>query len=160
MEPTGSRHSASFDDASLALLAETRRGVLVTMDELGRPRPAPFCYVASVDAAGRLVLHTPIDEKPKRSVDPLRLPRVLDIGRRPDVVVLIDRWDEDWSRLAWVRLQGTASILSADDPAGAEERAPAIAALRAKYPQYATHDLESRPLIRIVAVSSVAWSAS
>jgi hypothetical protein len=33
----------------------------------------------------------------------------------------------------------------------------AIAALRAKYPQYVGHDLEARPLIRIGRLSAVAW---
>ena len=54
------------------------------------------------------------------------------------MTVLIDRWHEDWSHLAWLRIDGLASLT--DDPV---ERASAIAALRAKYPQYAGHDLET-----------------
>jgi PPOX class probable F420-dependent enzyme len=159
MKPIGSPASAPLDDDTLAFIAETRRGVLVTTDDAGRPRPTPLCYVAATDAAGRLVLHTPIDEKPKRSADPLRQPRALDIAERSDVAVLVDRWDEDWSKLAWIRFHGTATILTAEDAAAMAERATAIAALRAKYPQYATHSLEVRPIIRIVVDSWAAWSA-
>ena len=66
--------------------------------------------------------------------------------------MLIDRWDEDWHHLAWLRIDGRASL--AEDPA---ERATAIAALRAKYPQYADHDLEARPLIRIAIERVRSW---
>jgi PPOX class probable F420-dependent enzyme len=158
--PTSSATSSPLDDASLALIAEARRGVLVTTDHAGRPRPTPFCYVARTDAAGRLVLDTPIDDKPKRSADPLKLPRILDIARSPEVVVLVDRWDEDWSRLAWIRLRGTATVLTADDASATTERATAIATLRVKYPQYATHALEERPIIRIAVDSWAAWWAA
>ena len=68
------------------------------------------------------------------------------------MTVLIDRWDEDWDRLAWLRCEGRASLT--DD---ATERAAAIAALRVKYPQYAEHDLESRPLIRIAIERVRSW---
>jgi PPOX class probable F420-dependent enzyme len=106
-----------------------------------------------------LIVHTPIDDKPKRPADPLRLARVLDIGRRPEVVVLVDHWDEDWTRLAWIRLQGNATVLTAGDGPAAGERTAAIAALRAKYAQYATHALEARPMIRIAVESWTGWSA-
>ena len=68
------------------------------------------------------------------------------------MTVLIDRWDEDWRHLAWLRIDGRASLT--EDPV---ERAKAIATLRAKYPQYAGHDLEGRPLIRIVIERLRSW---
>jgi PPOX class probable F420-dependent enzyme len=97
------------------------------------------------------VLYSPIDEKAKTS-DPHNLARIRDIERRADVTVLVDRWDEDWDRLAWLRCDGRAGVT--DDAA---ERAAAIAALRVRYPQYATHDLESRPLIRIAIERVRSW---
>jgi hypothetical protein len=74
------------------------------------------------------------------------------------VTLLVHRWDEDWSRLAWLRLYGTADLL---EPGSAErpEHTTAIAALRARYPQYGTHELEARPLIRIRAGRAVRWAA-
>lgn len=116
-------------------LSSARTAILGTIAEDGRPRLVPVCFVLLGD-----VLYTPIDEKPK-TADPRSLARVRDIERRPDVTVLVDRWDEDWRRLAWLRIDGRATLTEAG-PAVIEE-------LRAKYPQYVTHDLESRPMIRI-----------
>jgi PPOX class probable F420-dependent enzyme len=144
---------------ALTLLETERRGVLVTVDDEGRPRPTPFCYAAS-DEDGHLVIHTPIDEKPKGTVAPDELPRVRDIRARPAVTVLVDHWDEDWTGLAWVVLRGTASELSPGDPATIGERTLAIAALRARYPQYVGHHLESRSIIRIEVESVRSWEAT
>ena len=82
-----------------------------------------------------------------------------DLLADPRVTVLVDRWDEDWTRLAWLRGHGTASLL---EPAGedAAEHALAVAALRAKYPQYATHDLAGRPIIQIVLERATSWGPS
>ena len=106
----------------------------------------PICFVLLEGA-----LYTPIDEKPKSS-DPRSLARIRDIERRAEVTVLVDRWDEDWTHLAWLRCDGRAGLT---DELG--ERTAAIAALRAKYPQYATHDLAERPLIRIVIERIRSW---
>ncbi len=133
--------------AHSSFVAQARTATLGTIAEDGRPRLVPICFVLDGD-----VLFTPIDEKPKRGTDPRRLARIRDIERRADVTVLIDRWDEDWTNLAWLRIDGRASL--AEDPA---ERASAIAALRAKYPQYAGHDLEHRPLIRIAIERVRSW---
>ena len=54
------------------------------------------------------MLYTAVDEKPKRT---RALQRLRNIEANPRVEVLIDRWDEDWSRLWWVRLRGTARIV-------------------------------------------------
>ncbi len=95
---------------------------------------------------------TPIDEKPK-SGRPLG--RLRNIAHDPRVCLLVDRWDEDWRSLAWVRVDGTAEVLSRG-----LERPAAIAALREKYPQYRSMALEERPLI-VIAVERVrAWRAA
>ncbi len=135
-----------------AFVAGARTATLVTIDGDGVPRPVPICFVLDPDAA---VLVTPIDEKPKRTDDPHALARVRDIEERPDVAVLIDRWDEDWRRLAWVRCRGRATLL---EP-GATAHAGAVQALRAKYPQYADHRLEERPLIRVEIDQVSSWGA-
>ncbi len=43
------------------------------------------------------------------------------------------------------------------EPDVVEEHAAAVAALRAKYPQYASHRLADRPLIRIAIGRAVTW---
>ncbi|MEA2676902.1 MAG: hypothetical protein QOJ81_1043 [Chloroflexota bacterium] len=118
----------------------------------------PIAFAFRVDGDG-LVLYSALDEKSKSVADPHALARVRDIGTRPRVAVLVDRWDEDWTRLAWVRLEGTAAVLEpTDDPA--VEHSLAVALLRARYRQYATHALESRPVIRVVVDRVSGWSAT
>lgn len=129
------------------LLAGARRATLATVAPDGRPRLVPICYVVIAD-----VVWSPIDEKPKSTSDPRALARVRDIEARPDVTVLVDRWSEDWAELAWLRIDGRAELIGSVDAV--------ILALRAKYPQYADHDLETRPMIRIDVVSTSGWSAS
>jgi PPOX class probable F420-dependent enzyme len=141
-------------------VAAARRATLATLDARGRARLVPICFVVDdSSAAGEsLTLYSAIDEKPKRSSDPMELGRVRDIAARPRATLLVDRWDEDWSRLAWVRLDCEAEIVRApgDEPT---TRARAIAALRAKYPQYRAQDLEERPLIRLTCSVAASWGA-
>jgi coenzyme F420-0:L-glutamate ligase/coenzyme F420-1:gamma-L-glutamate ligase len=133
-----------------AFVAETRRAVLATLRPDGEPRLVPVCFALAdePDDMGRPIIYSPIDEKPKASADPRRLARVQDLLVLPAVTLLIDRWSEDWSHLAWVRLTGRGVLLE-PEPRELAEHAAAIAALRAKYPQYAGHDLEGRPIIRM-----------
>jgi PPOX class probable F420-dependent enzyme len=139
-----------------AVLAEARRATLVTIGPGGQARPVPVCYAILEGDDGSVVTWTPIDEKPKRSADPLDLARIRDILERREVAILVDRWDEDWQRLAWVRLAGVATVVPQGD---SPDRAAAIAALRLRYPQYRAHDLESRPLIRVAVSAIVSWHA-
>src|SRR5262249_45611150 len=67
---------------------------------------------------------------------------------------LCDQYDEDWRRLGWVMLRGAAATLSDGD-----EYARALGALRDKYPQYRTHALEGRPLIRVTPSEVMQWGA-
>jgi PPOX class probable F420-dependent enzyme len=136
----------------LAFLESARRAVLATIAPDGRPRLVPICFVAAGDPP---ILYTPIDGKPKRGDDPLTLARVRDIQVDPRVTVLVDRWDEDWTRLAWLRCEGRAAVL--EPGVAPTECAAAVAVLRAKYSQYDTHRLEQRPLIRIVLERVVGW---
>jgi PPOX class probable F420-dependent enzyme len=134
-------------------LAGARRAMLATIAPDGRARLVPICFV--LDGA-RPVLYTPLDDKPKRVDEPLQLARVRDLLRDPRVSVLVDRWDEDWTRLAWLRCQGTAAFLEPGGD-GSGEHGSAVGSLRAKYPQYATHRLEARPLIRIAIQNATSW---
>ena len=63
-----------------AFLAESRRANLATIDATGRPRLVPICFVLDPREP---ILYSPLDDKPKRTDDPLALARVRDIAARP-----------------------------------------------------------------------------
>lgn len=134
-----------------AFLAAARTATLATIRSDGTPRLVPVCFVlVDADPAS---LWTPLDEKPKRTSDPRALARVRDIEARPAVGVLVDRWDEDWTALAWLRANGRATLVEPGTPA----HDLAVEALRAKYAQYETHDLQRRPMIRIDLMDIRSW---
>lgn len=97
-------------------------------------------------------LYTPLDRKRKRDEDPRSLRRARDIEANGRVSVVADRWDEDWSLLEWVRVDGTAEIIESGP-----ERDLAAAALLAKYPQYADLPLEGRPVVKVTAERVTEW---
>jgi PPOX class probable F420-dependent enzyme len=105
------------------LVSDARVGRLATVDADGRPHLVPICFALEGDT-----LYSAVDEKPKRSK---RLKRLENIRRHPEVSVLVDHYEEDWSRLWWVRLDGTARVLD-----HGPEREHALALLRGKYQQY------------------------
>ena len=156
MPPTPS----ALGPAELALLKRSRRGVMATIAPDGRPRLVPIAYAVApwTDADGRVLLYSALDEKPKSVADPRRLARVRDILARPRVSLLVDRWSEDWSRLAWLRVEGEATLVE-PTPGTAEggRHADAVRLLRERYPQYAGHRLEERPVLRIVCQRAVSW---
>ena len=139
----------TLSPAERDLLADARRAILGTIDPDGRPRLVPVCFVVVED-----VLWTPLDEKPKTVADPRALARVRDIEERPEVALLVDRWSEDWTDLAWLRLEGRAVLVEPPLPTAILE------ALLARYPQYASHDLRARPAIRIQIERVITWVAS
>ncbi|MEX2099810.1 MAG: TIGR03668 family PPOX class F420-dependent oxidoreductase [Acidimicrobiia bacterium] len=104
-------------------VATARVAHLATMRVDGRPHVVPICF-----ALDNNLLVTAIDGKPKRSEDLLRLDN---IRAHPPVSVLVDHYDDDWTRLWWVRLDGVAEIVV--DQA---EHEYALRLLAAKYLQY------------------------
>ena len=89
---------------------------LATADPDGRIHLVPIVFALSGDT-----LYTAVDAKPKRS----RVLRRMENARaRPDVAVLVDRYDEDWSLLWWVRLQGRARVLDDGDEAALSPSSP------------------------------------
>jgi len=133
----------------LTFLSSERVARLATVDVGGGAHVVPVCF-----AYHEGVVYTPIDEKPKRAA-PEALQRVRNLLRHPEVCLLVDRYAEDWTELAWLQVRGTASLVE-----DAAERAQALGALRARYPQYRAMDLESRPLVRITPTRAVSWSAT
>ena len=142
-------------EAELLFLAAARTAVLGTIAADGRPRLVPICFAFDA-AASPLRIWTPLDDKPKRVADPHDMKRVHDIAANPAVSLLVDAWSEDWSALGWLRLDGRAEIIEPGSSAS-EEHGVAVAALRDRYPQYASHALEQRPIIRIVIERHRSW---
>jgi PPOX class probable F420-dependent enzyme len=151
--------SDPLEAAQRELLASARRATLATTTKDGRARLVPICYWTAdePDATGRTLIYSPLDEKPKSGSDPHDLARVRDIVARPQVSLLVDHWDEDWSSLRWLRLEGSASLL---EPDGEGEHAAAVAGLRRRYRQYRDQDLEGRPMLRVAVERAVSWSAA
>jgi PPOX class probable F420-dependent enzyme len=128
-------------DWALELLRSARVARLGLLDEEDRPRVLPVTF-AVWDGA----VWSAIDRKRKRSAEPARVRR---LRRRPEATLLVDRYDDDWSRLAWLELRGSASV----EPLG-----PALDALTAKYPQYAD-ERPPGPLLRLAPERFACWRA-
>jgi PPOX class probable F420-dependent enzyme len=119
--------------------------VLGTLGPAG-PRLVPVTFAADGD-----VVRTAVDGKPKRTA---RLARLDDIAADPRVSLLVQHWEDDWSRLWWVRADGQARV--SDDPG---ELAATAAALRGKYPQYATVPVTG-PVIVVTVFRWRWWNGS
>lgn len=146
-------------DGQRAFAETLRRAILATTAGDGRPRLVPICFTLAGEGteAEPAVLYSPLDEKPKRGTDVRALARVRDITERPDVTLLFERWSEDWSQLAWLRVRGQAALVEpADDPVA---HADAVEALRRKYPQYRKQRIDALPMIRLTLTHAAGWSA-
>lgn len=124
-----------------------RVGRLATADRTGRPHVIPVCY-----AYAEGVFYIALDAKPKR-VEVTALKRVRNILDNPQVALVIDRYSDDWSQLAYLLVQGAAHLLA---PPNAEHD-QAVALLRDRYPPYQAMPIETTPLIRISVERVIAW---
>jgi PPOX class probable F420-dependent enzyme len=131
---------------ALALLTEARVGHLGLLDEHDRPRVLPVTF-ALHDGA----VWSAVDRKPKR-VEGEELARVRWLRRRPEASLTVDRYDDDWTRLAWVQLVGRAEVMRVDAAPAALE------ALAEKYEPY-QEERPPGPLIRLSPERAVAWRA-
>jgi PPOX class probable F420-dependent enzyme len=137
---------------SRSFLEAHRVGHLATAGADGAPHVIPVCYALD-DAAVYVVA----DEKPKRRA-PRELTRLRNLRANPRAAFVVDDYDEDWRRLAWVLVRGPASILAEAGP-----HAAALARLRTRYPQYRAMDLddpERNPILRLEAERVVLWRAA
>jgi PPOX class probable F420-dependent enzyme len=139
----------SLSAAARELVESARTAHLATADQYARPHVVPIVFVWREP-----VLYTPLDRKPKRDDDWHLLRRVRNIETNGRVAIVVDRYDEDWSRLAWVLLEGVATILEQG-----EERDAAAQALREKYTQYESTPLDGRPVVRVTVEHTVEWSS-
>jgi PPOX class probable F420-dependent enzyme len=123
-------------------VAQARVGRLALLDEEDLPRVLPITFAVFEGA-----VWSAIDQKPKRSAEPARVRR---LRRRPEAALVVDRYSDDWSRLAWVELRGRVSV----EPLG-----PALEALTEKYPQYVEAPPPG-PLLRLSVERLTTWRAA
>lgn len=134
-----------LDEWARGLLERSRVARLGLLDENDHPRVMPVTFAL---AEGRI--WSAIDRKPKRAdAEPARLRF---IRRRPEVALTVDRYDDDWTRLAWVQVLGSASLHDATDAIHA------LAALTEKYEQYRAEPPPG-PLIAIDPARALSWRA-
>jgi PPOX class probable F420-dependent enzyme len=118
---------------------------LATVDAEGRPHLVPCCFALEGDVA-----YSVVDHKPKRST---ALRRLDNIRANPSVCLLVDHYEDDWSALWWVRLDGRARVVT-EGP----EHEQAIALLCAKYPEYRATP-PSGTVVAIDVRSCLTWAA-
>lgn len=128
------------------LIRSARVAHLGTADKHGQPHVIPICFVFD----GKH-FYSPIDEKPKRAA-PSNLKRLKNIAANPNVALVIDYYDEDWRKLAYVLIFGRARVINR----GIAHR-QAVRLLRRKYPQYRRMAIDQRPLIVITTLRITAW---
>ncbi|MEV4264191.1 TIGR03668 family PPOX class F420-dependent oxidoreductase [Kribbella sp. NPDC049584] len=121
-----------------ARVAAARVGRLATVGSDLRPHVVPVTYAVHGDE-----LFIGIDQKPKTTT---ALKRLRNIAGNERVAVLVDEYDEDWTHLWWVRVDGVARVVASD--------AAAVALLVAKYPQYEADP----PRGPVIAIRADGWS--
>lgn len=117
---------------------------LATADSHGVPHAVPVTFVVLND-----VLYFAVDHKPKSTWN---LRRLRNVQENPSVTLLVDHYDEDWSRLWWARADGVGEVLE-----GGEERLRAVELLSGKYDRYGQYK-DSPPQGPVVAVRVGQWS--
>lgn len=136
-----------FAPRERAFVEAARVGRLATATSDGRPHLVPVCFAVVENSIVSI-----IDEKPKTRA-PSRLRRIRNVEENDAVSLLVDRYTEAWEHLGWVRVDGTCEVSGPDD----EIHAPALAALRSKYDQYADHHLDDRPLLVLEPGTVTSW---
>jgi PPOX class probable F420-dependent enzyme len=141
------------EEAVARLLGQWPVARLAFLGDAGEPRQVPIVFAAEGGA-----LWSPVDGKPKRSA---RLARLRRLSAEPRVSLLLDGYEDDWTRLWWIEIAGRVEIVRSAAPTADPRLAPVLEALRRKYPQYRTTPLFRGPptLLRIVAERVRSWSA-
>ncbi|WP_416563462.1 TIGR03668 family PPOX class F420-dependent oxidoreductase [Nocardia testacea] len=127
-------------DRARARFAEARVARLATVTAAGTPHLVPIVFAVAGDT-----VYTAVDAKPKSTT---ALRRLANIEAHPDIAVLADFYEEDWTRLWWVRADGRARI------ATGEEARQGLLHLTARYPVYVTEP----PPGPVVALDITRWS--
>lgn len=133
-------------DAQRRFLDAQRVARLATADAAGRPHVIPICYALIENT-----VYFTIDEKPKKT-PAAKLKRLANLKENPQAALVVDHYDDDWSQLGWVMVQGRADVLAAGD-----EHDLAQASLRARYPQLAAMRIEHLPVVAVRIDHTASW---
>lgn len=142
-------------------LAAARVARLATTGDDGQPHLVPVTFAVDGARDGTRI-YIAIDHKPKTTVN---LRRLRNIRENPRVSLLADHYDEDWTRLWWVRADGVARVIDPGEaaepaePGGNAERERPLDLLAAKYDQYRRIRPEG-PLIAITVERITGWSGA
>ena len=119
----------------------------------GRPHQVPIVFARIGDC-----LWSPIDGKPKSGRG---LVRVRNLRAHPNVSLLLDEYTNDWTRLWWIRIDATASVVQPEAPDRDLKFAAALEALREKYEQYRDVPVVQDPAILLAfePTRMHSWSA-
>ena len=136
------------DDTIRDFILRHSVGRLATTGRDGIPHVIPFCY--ALDAEN---IYFVVDQKPKRKTGkPLK--RIRNMLENPVAAIVIDDYDNDWTRLAYVMITGGTSIVDSED-----EYLRVLALLRERYPQYRDMQLtiSQNSMVRIAVDKIHAW---
>ena len=133
-------------DQARDFLHNHRVARFATAEPNGQPHVVPICYAVSDNS-----LYFTIDKKPKQLTDkPLK--RIRNLQNNPHVALVVDRYEDDWTQLGWVMVQGDAALL--DD---GEEHTKAQRLLKARYPQLHGMQINDLPVIAVRIKHVVSW---
>jgi PPOX class probable F420-dependent enzyme len=127
-------------------LAASKVAHLATASAEGRPHVVPIVFALDGNT-----LYFAVDAKPKKTTS---LARLKNIAANPAVAVLVDHYDDDWTRLWWVRADGTAHVITDD-----AEAQRAIDLLANRYEQHAT-DRPGGPVVAIHIDRLTGWTGA
>jgi PPOX class probable F420-dependent enzyme len=142
----GASKLAELPPRAFALLEGEPVAHLGLLDSAGGPRVLPVTFAVF---GGRI--WSAVDAKPKRAAGE-QLARVRFLRRDPRAALTVDRYSDDWSRLAWVQVLGKMRIVAA------AEAPDALACLAAKYGQYRGAPPPG-PLLELEPERCLCWSA-
>jgi PPOX class probable F420-dependent enzyme len=131
------------NDEARARFSQARVARLATVDSKNNPHLVPICFAVDGDT-----VYSAVDAKPKTTPD---LKRLRNIAAHPDVTLLVDHYEDDWTMVWWVRVDGNATV--ADD---GPERDRGVEALAGKYEQY--RDAPAN-LGRMVVIRPTKWTS-
>jgi PPOX class probable F420-dependent enzyme len=136
------------------LVTAARVGRLATVTADGRPHIVPCCFALATVGVGDRdedVLYSAVDAKPKSTLD---LKRLDNVRASPAASLVVDHYDDDWTALWWVRLDGSATVLDTGP-----ETDRALELLADKYEQYRV-TAPPGAVLRIAVTGWADWTAT